>query len=285
MVDTLAASVTVALVLVSTWTGICHFLWGVHYVVDEVVLDVLILGDVGLQVYRQGVYRYLDRPWNWINLLTIWLCVLYWVLYSVLPAFDWIENSFVWIRYTASCVRLHYSWTTMCKMRRFDQYEPIAEDPETFEREWVPWPLVAPHVDWIETHVHVNFHHALRAFSSPTDGSSLRPLALALRHNHGRMLWILCDDAHVYGLWTTTPWTPGATTSLVPAKVFHLGPDGVRIRSDDQASMTLTSQECRLTSKGASWALNATLTEVAHEQGGATTRRKVVQVDVVGYYP
>lgn len=97
------------------WLCVSHLYMRIHYVYDEVLLDALILADIAVRCRRRGYATYAkDASGYMLDLMTVWLCILYWILWSYAPAIDAIEN--VWVM-MALLVRIQYATRMACSTR------------------------------------------------------------------------------------------------------------------------------------------------------------------------
>ena len=87
----------------------------------EIVIDVLAAADIARRMRRAGsCSKYMSNIWNWLDLLTIWLVLIHWVLFAVEPWFQVISDAWLGIRYSALVSRFLF-WT-LKGGQRFQQY-------------------------------------------------------------------------------------------------------------------------------------------------------------------
>lgn len=115
--------------ILSTWLLFSHFYLNKHLVVDELIMDGLILFDVVYRANKVGMQTFIRDIKNWPALLCIWLSIMYWITYSVLPVMDIIDTVFniaqsimALYRVTYACCRSYFVCVT------YKYYEPVVQD-------------------------------------------------------------------------------------------------------------------------------------------------------------
>eukprot|EP00467_Chlorarachnion_reptans_P003629 CAMPEP_0114487022 /NCGR_PEP_ID=MMETSP0109-20121206/538_1 /TAXON_ID=29199 /ORGANISM="Chlorarachnion reptans, Strain CCCM449" /LENGTH=120 /DNA_ID=CAMNT_0001663247 /DNA_START=533 /DNA_END=895 /DNA_ORIENTATION=+ len=64
--------------------------------------------------------------WNWLDLFTIWIVLVHWIIFAVEPAFQIVSDGWLAIRYSLLVIRLGY-WTVFGR-RHYEKYHRVATD-------------------------------------------------------------------------------------------------------------------------------------------------------------
>ena len=216
---------TCLICLLSIWLFITRVVYQQHYMLDEIVMDVLILVHVCQRMGKRGYAKYLENMWNWLDLFTIWICILYWIIWAVAPAMGMVETTWLCIRYSLLGLRVLYSTkSTVHACRSRGTYVLLETEnglngTEDIEETWAVAPLVQKPLDCLiwssikDIHADV-YHHitdlprtASLSFDAVHDGYSFRQLCHQAQRGAWSILWMTLSNDIVFGIVRSTPWT------------------------------------------------------------------------------
>mmetsp|Transcript_26127 Transcript_26127/g.62962 ORF Transcript_26127/g.62962 Transcript_26127/m.62962 type:complete len:321 (+) Transcript_26127:89-1051(+) len=112
---------------------------GLHvsiYVV-EVFLDVLILADVTRRARKSAsCAKYLENVWNWLDLLTLWIVVVHWIVVIVDPLVQVYSDAWIVLRYSINSARIIYWMIRNYRHLRHRHYKALVTSAGDLE--WLP---------------------------------------------------------------------------------------------------------------------------------------------------
>mmetsp|Transcript_4059 Transcript_4059/g.7762 ORF Transcript_4059/g.7762 Transcript_4059/m.7762 type:complete len:236 (-) Transcript_4059:174-881(-) len=93
----------------------------------EVVIDIFATVDIARRCFKvRTCNEYLTNPWNWIDLFTLWLVMVHWIVFAVEPVFQIISDAWLVIRYSVLVIRLGF-WTVQGR-HHYEKYHLVATD-------------------------------------------------------------------------------------------------------------------------------------------------------------
>jgi hypothetical protein len=209
------------------WLLIAHVFLDLHFIYDEVFVDLLILFDVIRNARKYTAEDFLQSKSNIASLFTLWLIIIYWIDKSALPVIDVLETFFIFLQALINFCRIVYSTVqTLRCIKRYRNYtvlpqgeqedETAVEDDDevviSFESE-----LQHPLVSLIDR---AYKNKTSRLFDSDSDGYSLLTIAQRLK-GVPKMLLLVETDEHTVGIGISYNFDGGTVQTPSQSFSFH----------------------------------------------------------------
>mmetsp|Transcript_28578 Transcript_28578/g.39818 ORF Transcript_28578/g.39818 Transcript_28578/m.39818 type:complete len:264 (-) Transcript_28578:555-1346(-) len=103
----------------------------------EIILDVMIMFDVVRRARKHTCSSYLNNTWNWLDLLTVWIVAVHWIVVIVDPLIQVYSDAWIVLRYSINSARIIYWIIRNVKHYRHEYYKVIP-DTAVGDLEWLP---------------------------------------------------------------------------------------------------------------------------------------------------
>jgi len=104
----------------------------------ELILDVMILIDVVRRARKfTSCSQYMNNTWNWLDLLTLWIIVIHWIVAIHNPFVQIYSDAWVVLRYSLNSARIIYWMIRNVKHYKKENYKVIPNEA-VGDMEWLP---------------------------------------------------------------------------------------------------------------------------------------------------
>ena len=97
----------ITLFVSALWLLVAHVFLDLHFIYDEVFVDLLILFDVIRNARKYTAEDFLQSKSNIASLFTLWLIIIYWIVKSALPIVDIFETFLIFLQALHQFRRTH----------------------------------------------------------------------------------------------------------------------------------------------------------------------------------
>jgi hypothetical protein len=194
-----------------------------HFIYDEVFVDLLILFDVIRNARKHTAEDFLQSKSNVASLFTLWLILIYWIAKSALPEIEILETFFIFLQALINFCRIVYStvqtWRCIKRYRNYTVLPQGEEDEAAVEDE-----------DEVVISFESDLQHPLatlidrtmqdktkRLFDSDSDGFSLVMVGRRL-NKVPKMLLVVTTDERTIGFGLSYKF--GASFVQTPSQAF-----------------------------------------------------------------